>query len=149
MQVDTENAAIAKRADYTAVLNKIIADGLCPFCEKNLSAYHPRPILHRSKYWLVTENAWPYEGTKHHFLFIAIPHLEALEDVPTLMWADLQKTYGKLIKKYGVKGATFMIRSGDTAYTGASVTHLHGHLISGSKRTRKATEIRTVVSFKK
>ena len=148
-QVDTKNATIVKRGNYAHILKKIIADGLCPFCEKHLSTYHTEPILYRSKYWLITKNAWPYEGTKFHFLCIAIPHIEATEHIPSLMWGDLLKLYGKLVKEHAIKGATLVLRSGDTTYTGASVNHLHGHIISGSKRTRNSRKIEALVGFKK
>lgn len=65
------------------------------------------------------------------------------------MWADLLKLYRKLIKKNGIKGATLVIRSGDTKITGASVNHLHAHLIVGSSRTQKAKPVKVLVGFKK
>ncbi len=148
-RVDAENASIVKRDEYTHALKKIIADGLCPFCEEHLSTYHTQPILHRSKYWIITKNAWPYEGTKFHFLFIAVPHIESTEYIPPLMWTDLHKLYRTLIEKYSIRGASLLIRSGDTKLTGASVNHLHGHIISGSKRNKNSKRIETLVGFKK
>ncbi len=65
------------------------------------------------------------------------------------MWVDLQKLYRKLIRKNKITGATLMIRSGETQITGASVNHLHAHLIVGSFRTKKTKPIKALVGFKK
>lgn len=42
-----------------------------------------------------------------------------------------------------------MIRSGDTKITGASVNHLHAHLIVGVQRTNKTRLVNALVGFKK
>ncbi|MCX6788111.1 MAG: HIT domain-containing protein [Candidatus Kaiserbacteria bacterium] len=148
-KVDTENAAIAKRGNYTQTLDAIVEGGFCPFCEEHLSKHHRRPILYKSRYWLVTENAWPYKGSRFHFLFIARPHIEAMEDMSSAMWTDLQKLYRKLVKENSIRGGTLMIRSGDTKATGASVNHLHAHLIVGVPRTKNTKSIEALVGFKK
>lgn len=148
-RVDTANATVVKRGDYAEILKEIMDSGFCPFCEEHLFKHHRRPLLLRSKYWLVTENAWPYKGSRFHFLLIARLHIEATEEMSPLMWRDLQKTYHALVKKSKLAGATLMIRSGDTRITGASVNHLHAHLIVGVKRTRDTKPIKALVSFRK
>ena len=148
-QVDAKNAAIMKRSDYAQTLDAIIAGGFCPFCEEHLFKHHQRPLIYKSKHWLVTENAWPYKGSRFHFLFITREHVEATEDLSPAAWTDLQKLYKKLVLENDIKGATLMIRSGDTRFTGASVNHLHAHLVTGSPRTKNTKPIKVPVSFKK
>src|SRR3989338_2630132 len=36
----------------------------CPFCIENLAIYHKNPILKEGKFWLLTENQWPYANIK-------------------------------------------------------------------------------------
>lgn len=148
-KVDKGNAEIVPRGGYTETLEAILAAGFCPFCEEHLMKHHRRPILHKTKYWLATENSWPYEGTKHHFLFIARPHVESTETMSPAMWEDLRKLYKKIVREYGIKGASLLLRSGDTRYTGASVSHLHAHLVSGGIRRKKADPIKALIAFKK
>ena len=145
--VDAENSTVAERKDYTQTLTAIKAGGFCPFCEENLFKHHRRPIICKSKYWLVTENAWPYEGSRFHFLFIARTHIEATEEMPSAMWVDLHKLYKKLIGENNIKGATLMIRSGNTKITGATVNHLHAQLIVGHPRTKSSKPIKALVGF--
>lgn len=146
-QVDVENSQIAPRKDYTETLKEIVAQGFCPFCEEHLLKHHRKPILFRSESWLVTENSWPYEGTRHHFLCIALPHVEKIEDSPTLL-TDLQRVYERIVTTYNMDGATLMIRSGNTRVTGASVAHLHAHVIVGKEREQKSEPLRAVVGYK-
>ena len=148
-QVDIENATVVPRDDYTQTLKAIIEEGFCPFCEEHLFKHHRKPILRKSKYWLVTENSWPYKGVQFHFLFISRTHIEAVEDVSFLMWVDLFSQYGELVTENDIKGATLMIRSGDTKITGASVNHLHAHLIVGGERTAHSKPIKAIIGFEK
>lgn len=148
-RVDTKNALVVKRNEYVKTLEEIVSGGFCPFCEEHLFKHHRRPLLYKSTYWLVTENSWPYEGSRFHILFIARPHIETTEDMSPAMWADLQKLYRKLVKEKKMKGATLMIRSGDTRTTGASVNHLHAHLIVGGPRKKNAKPIKALVGFEK
>jgi ATP adenylyltransferase len=147
--VDVGNAQVVPREDYEKVLRSIITKGFCPFCEEHLFKHHRQPLAYKSKHWIVTKNAWPYEGSKHHYLFITRTHVEATEDLPVAVWTDLLKMYKKLITDHAIKGAALMLRSGNTKYTGASVNHLHAHLISGSPRTKNATPIKALVGFGK
>lgn len=147
--VDVGNSQVVPRSNYTQVLEAIIAAGFCPFCEEHLFKHHQKPLVHRSRHWLVTENSWSYKGTNHHFLFIARKHAEATEELSPAAWADLHKTYRLIVKRFGLTGATLMVRSGDTQFTGASVNHLHAHLIVGGPRTKTAKPIKALVAFKK
>ncbi len=148
-RVDTKNAEIVKRSDYVNTLNTIVAAGFCPFCEEHLFKHHRQPLIYKSKHWIVTENSWPYKGSKFHFIFISRLHIEKTENIPLVVWTDFRKLYKRIILKYDIKGATLMIRSGDTKFTGASVNHLHAHLIVGNPRTKKSKLIKALVAFKK
>lgn len=148
-KVDVQNASIVKRTDYANTLTTIIAGGFCPFCEEHLAQHHQQPIVYKTPHWLVTKNNWPYTGTRFHYLFIARTHVERTEDLSHAAWADLQKVYRKLIRTHNLSGATLMIRSGDTKVTGASVNHLHAHLVVGTQRTKGTKRINALVGFKK
>ncbi len=148
-RVDTKNATVVKRNDYVKTLNAIVAGGFCPFCEEHLFKHHRKPLLYKSKYWLVTENSWPYKGSRFHFLFISRIHVETTEEMSSAMWIDLQRQYRKLVNEKRMEGATLMIRSGDTEITGASVNHLHAHLVVGAQRTKNTKPIKALVGFKK
>lgn len=148
-RVDTTNANIVKRAEYASTLDAIIAEGFCPFCEKHFFKHHRKPIIFSNKQWFVTENSWPYEGVTHHFLFVTRSHVEKAENLSPAAWTDLQKLHKKIVQRYTLKGATFMMRSGDTKFTGATVNHLHAHLVVGKARTKNTKRIEALIGFKK
>ena len=147
--VDVASSKLSKRGDYTEVLEAIDSGAFCPFCEENLFKHHRKPTLFKTKHWLVTENAWPYAGSRHHFLLITKKHVERAEDARGAVLADLHVVYERLVRDYGLKGATLVMRSGDSAYTGATVQHLHAQILSGSKRTKQTVPLTAVVGFKK
>jgi ATP adenylyltransferase len=146
-QVDIENSNVVPRTGYTDTLVTITKEGICPFCEENLTRHHSKPILFKNKEWIVTKNAWPYEGTKHHFLLISRTHIEDAKDASPDTWEFLGAAYKRLCKDYKLKGATLFMRSGDTRYTSASVKHLHAQVISGSARTEGSSIITALVGF--
>ena len=146
-QVDVRNANVLPRAGYSDTLTKITEEGICPFCETNLLRHHSKPILFKNKEWIATKNAWPYEGSRHHFLLISRRHIEDANDASPDMWKFLGAAYKKLCTEYKLKGSTLFMRSGDTRYTSASVRHLHAQIISGSARTDKSSLITALVGF--
>lgn len=122
-----------KNENYKKVLEKIKKDGVCPFCEKNFK-YHPKEIHFKTKYWIVTDNAWPYDTTKHHFLMVYRPkHICHIYDLPKEAILDKHKIEKKLCKKYNINGGTILMRFGSSEDTGASVEHIHFHIIVPDK----------------
>ncbi len=129
-QVNTTNA---KSQEEIRALNQIVAEKICPFCGRDyLETEHKKPILIETEYWLVTENRWPYEGSKTHHLFIHKKHIEHLADLSQPAWQELQTLAVEVTKRFQIAGATLLMRFGDFRYTGGTVTHLHAQLVSGN-----------------
>ena len=63
-------------------------------------------------------------------------------------WESLGSAYRRLVKEHRIEGATLILRTGKTDFTGASVAHLHAQLISGSRREADSELIRALVGFK-
>jgi diadenosine tetraphosphate (Ap4A) HIT family hydrolase len=118
----------AKTKGYKKILEDIISTGKCPFCTDNFK-YHKKPILKKYNGWLATENSWPYPGTKHHFIFISENHKSKFSDLSNKDMLAVKYLINWVIKKFKVKGGGLMLRFGDQIYTGATVSHLHFHLI--------------------
>lgn len=125
----------ARKKEQIEVMNKIISDGVCPFCEHNLEKYHPKPILFKTPFWIVTHNAWPYEFTKNHFLLIYRPkHIEDSSDVDKNAYTDLKGIIAKLTSEHGLVSGTFLMRFGDMEKTGASVKHIHAQIVESNPK---------------
>ncbi len=137
--VNLENAGARAGGDYKKIIKKIVRDRVCPFCPQNLARYHTKPILKTGRWWILTENGYPYKGALHHLLLIHRKHIEDITKISPAAWGELLKMAQAEVKKRAIAGGTFYMRFGDPFATGASVSHLHANLISPDidKKNRK------------
>jgi len=126
--VDLNNA---RSGIYQKVIEDIQKSAICPFCPEHIENIHKNPIKETGA-WLVTDNMYPYKQTKRHLLLIHKEHIEHIKDLSDAAWGDLLKIVKEESKKLNIEGGTFMMRFGDSRYTGSSVTHLHCHLIQSN-----------------
>lgn len=114
---------------YRKVIEGIQADRVCPFCAEHLLKYHKLPILKETDRWIITTNMYPYKNAKLCFLLIHREHINDTKDMPPESFLELQEHIKWLVDEYKCPGGTLVMRCGDTSLTGATVTHLHAHLI--------------------
>ena len=118
-----------RSGDQRAVYEQIVKDGVCPFCQENFLKYHTKPILIDGQYWVFTESAWPYDGTRQHFLIVLKRHEEKAENLTAEEGAELITMTSKLIKERGIKGGALAMRFGSDPMLKNSVLHLHAQII--------------------
>nr|AIA13850.1 HIT domain protein [uncultured bacterium]AIA14240.1 HIT domain protein [uncultured bacterium] len=118
----------ARSDNYRQVLEEIIASGVCPFCPENFR-WHPNPILGNSGDWFATESMQPYEDTDKHVLIIGRTHKEELAELTGEDLSAVHALARGVLKWAGAGGGGLMLRFGDTRFTGATVKHLHFHVI--------------------
>ena len=137
--VNLENTAYRPDRTYGDVIRKIKADGICPFCPAHIRRYHKKPIIKTGRHWVLTENMYPYKGAKHHLLFVHKKHIERFSEISPAAWKELSALITFVAAKRKIKGGALLMRFGKTAYTGASVAHLHANVISPDirKKNRK------------
>jgi diadenosine tetraphosphate (Ap4A) HIT family hydrolase len=136
------NLSTVRRDDQREVMKEIAEQGHCPFCVENLAKYHKNPILKEGKYWLLTENQWPYEKIKHQLLAIYKTHVEQLPDVDPAAGAELFELFSEEAKKRKFEGGGVAIRFGSSpdGNYGSSVLHIHAHLIEPDLKALGETE---------
>jgi dihydrofolate reductase len=130
----------AKGKMYKKVINEISSKKVCPFCPETFK-WHTKPILKHQNSWFITENFNPYKSAEFHFLIIGEEHKEDLSELSSVDWKSITSLCTWAIKKYKIKGGGIIIRFGDTLYTGATVKHLHLHLISPKVKNGKASPV--------
>jgi diadenosine tetraphosphate (Ap4A) HIT family hydrolase len=136
--VNQNNAFRQDGGVYSDVIKGITERGECPFCRENLRKTHSKPIYAEGQYWLATENAYPYENTSQHLLFIAKSHIETIEELTPQGWEELRQLIADARIERKIPGAALLMRFGRTAFNGASVVHLHAQLIAGTGDTDAA-----------
>jgi diadenosine tetraphosphate (Ap4A) HIT family hydrolase len=129
--VNPQNTRSRPDASYGKVIEQIAKDGVCPFCPENLAKYHKLPVTEK-KHWLVTDNMYPYKPSNYHRLLIHKAHIEHISELSPEAWAELSEIIREESKRANIAGGTFVMRFGDTKYTGASVTHLHANLVQSN-----------------
>ena len=127
------------RGDYEKVIAKIERQGSCPFCPANFK-YHKKPILKRAGGWFITENNWPYKGASHHLIVISKKHKENFSELTDKDFFAMRRLVQWANKKFKIKGGAMALRFGDTHYTGATVCHLHFHLITPTRARTKLSK---------
>lgn len=126
------NIVNARNSEQKKVMEDIASNDHCPFCIENLDKYHKNPILKEGKYWLITENQWPYEKVRHQILAIHKTHIEHVNDLSSEAGAELIELFKEQSIKRNIVGGGIAIRFGtnpDKGNYGSSVAHLHAHLI--------------------
>lgn len=145
--VNLENARTPEQVE---VMEQIRKDGVCPFCIEHFRKYHPKPILRETDWWVVTENMSPYEGARVHYIFVYKPvHITRPNELSAEALTDLFALLDWATEDNNVAGGTFLMRFGDTAYNGASVDHLHAHLVATEKSGPGMEGLRMKIGFKK
>ena len=129
-------ASAARSDDQRGVLEQILAGGFCPFCPEHLFKHHTQPILRETTHWWFTRSRWPYACTKHHFLIICKQHIESLSDPPLMndptIMLEQMDLVAWAIECYNLVGGALFVRFGDPRFNGASVKHLHWHLLQAN-----------------
>lgn len=122
---------VLKRLDYAEKLKEIERNGICPFCERRFLD-SSNELLEEAKYWFVTRNYEPYKGSDSHLLLIPKRHIEHIGELSNQSrheFIDLNIKYSGDMQSGGIA-----MRFGDIENTGASVAHLHSHIIETSEK---------------
>lgn len=136
------NIKNARKGEYKKVIKEIAKTGKCPFCKENFK-YHKKPIFKRNNGWFLTNNGWPYKNSRCHLIIIGEVHKENFFELTKKDLAAVFYLTDWAIKKFKIKGGWLAMRFGDTNLTGATVNHIHFHLISPkiNKKTRRSKTV--------
>ncbi|MFZ1302179.1 MAG: hypothetical protein WAQ27_06440 [Candidatus Microsaccharimonas sp.] len=132
----------ARNEEQRRVMETIQDNADCPFCPDHLAKYHKLPILRTGENWLLTTNQWPYENTVHHFLAIAAYHAESLSDLQPGAFEELKDHFAWAEDEFKIASGGIAMRFGDTSNNGATVRHLHAHLIQPKPDLEKSDKVR-------
>lgn len=110
---------------YEAYLLDFERRGECPFCSKNFKL----EVLKKIGKWQLVERSWKGENTKRHFLIIGEEHKTNLTEMSPADWISINSLIRRAVKKYRISGGGLAVRFGDTDCSGATISHLHFHLI--------------------
>ncbi len=131
-------------------MKKLLAKGKCPFCYDHLEEYHDNPIEWKNsgQFWIVTKNDYPYApAPTQHYLLIHRDHIEDIHHLHPGAALELIHMTNDIRMRCGIEGATLMMRFGSSTFTGATVSHLHAHVICSEAKTPESKPILSLVGW--
>jgi diadenosine tetraphosphate (Ap4A) HIT family hydrolase len=144
------NLAAARDAEQEKQYRQIAEAGVCPFCPEHYGKFmHQDTSIFESEHWYAITNMSPYPYTKLHNVIIAKRHIDLPNDLTDIEWLDLKKNVDHFIRMENLEYGALAMRFGDPIETGASVRHLHVHLIvPDESQTSEQAEVKFRMSRK-
>ena len=127
------NMSNARLPEQLKKMKELQKAGVCLFCKRNFIRYQTAPVIREKKWWLIRKNDYPYDGSRIHLLLIYKKHINSVDKISKNGMIEFLDHVKWVKNKFKIPGSTFLIRSGDNKYTGATITHLHAHIVSGYK----------------
>ena len=117
--------------EQRAEMARLDAAGICLFCPDYLVSHPGQQILLSTRHWLVTPNAFPYAGTQLHLLLIPDQHVGDLLQLSDEVRADFWVALAAVAEASELRYYGLGVRNGDCRFTGATVEHVHAHVLVG------------------
>jgi ATP adenylyltransferase len=133
-----------RTAEQLAEMQQLESAGLCLFCPDGLQRCVGQQVLWQTGHWSVVPNKFPYRGTALHLLLIPREHANDILDLPPASQHDFWNVLAMVRDKFDLKHYGLGIRNGDCRFTGATVAHIHAHVLVGDPTS--ADEIRMRLS---
>lgn len=120
-----------RTAEQLAEMQRLEAAGICLFCPAGLRQQARQEILWETPHWTVTPNKFPYSGTSTHLLVVPHEHATDLLDLTPAAQQDFWTALGTIRERCGLKYYGLGVRNGDCRFTGATIAHVHAHVLAG------------------
>jgi ATP adenylyltransferase len=132
----------ARTADQVAEMRRLDAAGICLFCPDGLAHHPPERILLRTRHWTALQNDFPYPGTRMHLLLVPHQHAADLTGLPAEAQQDFWQALAAVVRELQLTYYGLGVRNGDCRYTGASIEHVHAHVLVGDPDQDGADPVR-------
>lgn len=123
----------ARTPEQLAEMERLERLGICLFCPEAVTTLHSQPIHWEGEHWTVISNAFPYNGTSLHLLLVPKVHVSDMIDLPSEAQQEFWTALSEIRQIYGLTHYGLGVRSGDCRYTGATIRHVHAHLLVGAE----------------
>jgi diadenosine tetraphosphate (Ap4A) HIT family hydrolase len=122
----------ARDPGQLAEMRRLDAAGICLFCPEHLASHSRQQVLASTRHWTVTANEFPYPGTSLHLLLVPHQHAGSLLELTADARADFWEALSTVAQKYQLTHYGLGVRNGDCRYTGATIAHVHVHVLVSS-----------------
>jgi len=132
--------------EQLAEMRRLETDGICLFCPEHLARNPSQRITHRTEYWTVTPNEFPYRGTRLHLLLVPDEHVTDMADLSAQAQRDFWVALTWIRDHHALAYYSMAARNGDCEFTGGTIRHVHVHLLQGDVDDPEHQPVRTKLS---
>jgi dihydrofolate reductase/diadenosine tetraphosphate (Ap4A) HIT family hydrolase len=122
------NHSAARTDEQRAEMERLEQAIECHFCFRDRAD----EIILENAHWLVVKNTFPYANTALHLLVVPKKHYLSLSEMPDEFRQSYLEIVATVEGHFELKAYSHFMRVGTMARTGASIAHLHAHIIVGN-----------------
>jgi ATP adenylyltransferase len=122
-----------RTADQLVEMQRLEAAGICLFCPGALREHSRQRVEWETRYWSVTPNEFPYKGTRIHLLVVPHKHVNDMLDLDDESLVDFWNALRLIRKELDLDHYGLGVRNGDCSFTGATIAHVHAHVLVGDE----------------
>ena len=125
----------SRSPEQTADMVELEAEAVCIFCPPHIQKR--KTVVYESDQWVVTTNDFPYRHGKDgppaslHLLISPKQHVEDLLELPAGVQDSLWDVLLWIRASYKLTHYGLGSRNGDVRFTGATIRHVHLHVVVG------------------
>ena len=128
--------------EQLAEMRRLEAAGICLFCPDSLREHARQRVLFETDHWAVTPNAYPYAGTRLHLLVVPRQHVNDMLDLGDLALADFWGAMREIRSRFSLDHYGLGVRNGNCSFTGATIRHVHAHVLVGDASLEPEVPVR-------
>lgn len=121
------NHSAARTDEQRAEMERLESARECHFC----SSERLGEILLESAHWFVVKNTFPYANTALHLLVVPKKHYLTSSEMPSEFKQSYLEMVAEIEAHFQLEAYSQFMRVGTMTRTGASIAHLHAHIIVG------------------
>lgn len=126
----------SRTAEQLAEMQRLEAAGECLFCPDVIRRHDRQVIAWETAHWIVTPNEFPYQGTALHLLLVPHQHAGDVLDLDPAAQRDFWHALAMVRERYDLTYYGLGVRNGECAFTGATIAHVHAHVLVASASAR-------------
>ena len=131
-----------RTADQLAEMQKLEAEGICLFCPDAIRRHPRQKIFLETEHWIITPNEFAYKGTALHLLLVPHEHVNDLLDLAPASQRDFWEALTMIRERFDLKYYGLGVRNGDCKFTGATIAHVHAHVLVGDAGSADEVPVR-------
>jgi ATP adenylyltransferase len=131
-----------RTAEQLAEMQRLEAAGICLFCPQSLREHARQRVIIETAHWSVTPNAFPYAGTRLHLLVVPHQHANDMLDLDDEALGDFWATLRLVREQFGLGHYGLGVRNGNCSFTGATIAHVHAHVLVGDPSLEPEVPVR-------